>query len=85
MRVHLARALANAPELLLLEHPTARLEAEEGAALGHLVRSLVSAEGLAVLALTIDEDFAEAVATRVLRPDPRTGRVAPSGWRFWKR
>jgi len=80
-RCRLARALATAPALLLLEHANA-LVPEGSAALGRDIRALAKARGMAVLALTADEAFARAVADRVFVLDAATGRLDPRGsWR----
>lgn len=87
MRLHLARALALAPALLLLEHPTVSLEPRDRGALGTLVRAVAEAErNLTVLAVTQDRAFTDAAAARALKLDPGTGHVSPvsRGWRFWR-
>jgi polar amino acid transport system ATP-binding protein len=65
-RVAIARALAVDPPLLLMDEPTASLDADRRAELAALVRSLTS-QGRAVVVATHDEEFARAAATRVLR------------------
>lgn len=65
-RVAIARALAVDPPLLLLDEPTASLDAERRAELGGLLRSLVAERRTLVIA-THDADFARTWATRALR------------------
>jgi len=80
-RCRLARALATAPALLVLEHANA-LVADRAAVFGSEIAALARARGMAVLALTADEAFATAVADRVLALDAATGQLKPrSGWR----
>jgi ABC-type uncharacterized transport system ATPase subunit len=80
-RCRLARALATAPALLLLEHANA-LVPGGSAALGRGIGALAKARGMAVLALTADEAFARAVADRVLVLDAATGQLEARGaWR----
>jgi len=83
MRVHLARAVALRPQVLLLEHPTSSIAAH-GAAFGALVKRVADARGLDWFALSNDDAFARASGGRVLtlRPD---GQVRPSGawWSRW--
>ena len=82
-RCRLARALATAPALLVLEHANA-LVADRAAVFGSEIAALARARGMAVLALTADEAFANAVAARVLALDPATGHLqARGGWRRW--
>jgi len=77
MRIHLARALALSPRLLLMEHPTASLEAADRAALADDVRRVVEARGMTVLACSQDREFARRVATRHLQLHPGTGALNP--------
>ncbi|MCA0374337.1 MAG: ATP-binding cassette domain-containing protein [Gemmatimonadetes bacterium] len=72
-RVAIARALARDPQLLLLDEPTAALDAERRAALAATLRALAK-EGRALLLTTHDRGFAEEVADRVL--ELREGRTA---------
>jgi ABC-type sulfate/molybdate transport systems ATPase subunit len=84
-RVHLARALALAPRLLLLEHPTAAVPEPERALFGAVVARVCDARGLTVLAVTFDTAFAAAAAHRTLTLQPGTGQlvaVRRSWWRF---
>jgi ABC-type polar amino acid transport system ATPase subunit len=64
-RAAIARALALAPEALLMDEPTSALDDERVSALVTLLGGL-RAEGLALLVVTHDESFARAVAPRVL-------------------
>jgi ABC-type polar amino acid transport system ATPase subunit len=82
-RLRLGRALALQPRVLLLEHAAASIDRASVASLGHAVRSAAAGRGIALLSLGADEDFAAAVAGRVLRLDPATGRL--SGRRRWFR
>ena len=65
-RVAIARALAVDPPLLLMDEPTASLDAERRTELGALLRGLQRQHRTLVIA-THDEDFAREWATRVLR------------------
>lgn len=80
-RCRLARALATSPALLVLEHPNA-LVSEGADAWGREIAALARARGMALLALTADERFANAVAGTVFALDAATGRLTPrGGWR----
>ena len=82
---HLARALALNPRLLVLEHANA-VAGDAAAAFADLVVRVSFRRLLPVLALTADETFGRAVATRVYRLDPATGELrARSRWRRWFR
>ena len=65
-RVAIARALAVDPPLLLMDEPTASLDAARRGELLDLLRGLVR-EGRTLLIATHDEEFASVCASRVLR------------------
>lgn len=85
VRVHLARALATSPQVLLLEHITAPLPPAEGAALGRSLAAIADDRGLAWIAITEDDGFADALGGAVLKLDAASGDLAPAGrkWRLW--
>jgi len=58
-RVAVARALAASVELLLVDEPTARLDAENGRNVGELLRRAAHERGLAVVCATHDEELVE--------------------------
>ena len=74
-RLAIARALANAPTLLLADEPTGALDSEGGLEVLELFRRL-HAGGQAILLVTHDEEVA-APATRIIRM--RDGRVEDDG------
>src|SRR5262249_41503334 len=74
VRLRLGRALALDPAVLLLEHASAGLAAQDAVALGADVRAIATARGAAVIAVTADAGFAHAVAGRVLAWQPASGR-----------
>ncbi|HVZ73644.1 MAG TPA: ATP-binding cassette domain-containing protein [Polyangia bacterium] len=74
-RAAIARALALAPEALLMDEPTSALDPARVADLVTLLRGLC-ADGLALLVVSHDTDFARAVAGRVVTL--RDGRLAPA-------
>ena len=65
-RVAIARALAVDPPLLLMDEPTASLDAERRAELGQLLRRLID-QGRTLVVATHDEEFAREFASRVVR------------------
>ena len=65
-RVAIARALAVDPPVLLMDEPTASLDAGRRGELAATLRGLAG-EGRALLVATHDEDFARACAARVVR------------------
>jgi predicted ABC-type transport system involved in lysophospholipase L1 biosynthesis ATPase subunit len=81
-RVRLGRAIALDPAILILEHASARLSRDGVAALGTQLRAVAARRGIALVAATADETFANAVAGRVLTLEPATGRLKPHG-RGW--
>jgi predicted ABC-type transport system involved in lysophospholipase L1 biosynthesis ATPase subunit len=82
LRVRAGRAIALDPAIVLFEHASARLPREEIAAVGTGLRGVVARRGIALLALSADEEFAQAVATRVLTLEPASGHLKERrrGW-----
>jgi putative ABC transport system ATP-binding protein len=86
LRLHMARAVANGPEMLMLEHPTAQLaDSEASTRIGETLAKLSDTYGFGWIALTEDEAFAEAARGTVLELSPATGELAAPkrGWRSW--
>lgn len=84
LRVRLGRALAPDPSILLLDHPTATLSAQEASIFAADVRRVAASRPLATVVLTADRDFAEAAAANVLTLQPATGELRRlSGWKRW--
>jgi ABC-type sulfate/molybdate transport systems ATPase subunit len=81
-RIHLARAIALRPALLVLEHAGAELAADERLALADRIAEVVDAAGFAALVITKDDDFAKRAAHRALRLEAATGALKPikRGW-----
>jgi len=65
-RVAIARALANSPRLLIADEPTGQLDAETGAAVMQLLRSVVQTEGATAIISTHDPSL-QAMADGVIR------------------
>jgi predicted ABC-type transport system involved in lysophospholipase L1 biosynthesis ATPase subunit len=84
LRIHLGRALAVNPAVLLLEHPTARLPPGGPEAIGLTLQQVAAARRLAWVALTEDDGFARAAGGRRLRLKPATGELVEEGG-FWRR
>jgi ABC-type transporter Mla maintaining outer membrane lipid asymmetry ATPase subunit MlaF len=81
MQIRFGRALALDPVVVLLEHASAGLDANGTASLAESVRASAATRGTAVLSLGVDERFARAVASRVLRWEPATGTLRERrGW-----
>ena len=83
VRVRIARALALDPPVILLDHLTASLDRDDVVPIGEHVRSVAIRRGAAIVAVTADQPFADAVASRVLILDAATGRLSESrrsGW-----
>jgi ABC-type lipoprotein export system ATPase subunit len=79
MRAHLVRAVVLAPQLLVLEHPTAGLAKGEGKAFGEAVARVAAARSLAALIVSEDAEFAEHAASRRLVLHAATGQLKPRG------
>jgi ABC-type polar amino acid transport system ATPase subunit len=82
VRVRLGRAVALDPAVLLLEHASAAVETRGVQQLGADIAAVASARGAALVALSGDDAFARAVATRVLTLQPSTGvlKERRRGW-----
>ena len=78
LRVHLARAVALSPRLLIIEHPTARIAEDARARLAADIARVCDARRLTALIITNDDRFAQAVATRSLKLEAATGKA----WRW---
>jgi ABC-type transporter Mla maintaining outer membrane lipid asymmetry ATPase subunit MlaF len=81
-RIRMGRALALDPVILLMEHVSAGLTHADAAAFGTDARAVAARRGLAIVAVTVDEDFSRSVAARVLQWDAASGRLTESrrGW-----
>lgn len=77
VRAHLARAVALNPTILLIEHPTVDVADEQKVPLAHDIAMVVHGRGASALVMTMDVEFAEAVAHRSLALQPATGAVEP--------
>jgi putative ABC transport system ATP-binding protein len=81
-RVHLARALALDPALLIAEHPSATLPRATVTAYAADMARIARGRGLAVLAITGDRAFADALGGQTLTHEPATGALRPASvWR----
>jgi predicted ABC-type transport system involved in lysophospholipase L1 biosynthesis ATPase subunit len=79
MRVHLARALALEPTLLMAEHPSAALPRPAVAAFGADLARVAASRGLALVAITADETLARAIGGSRLELVPATGELRAPG------
>lgn len=61
MRIHLARALALGPRLLIAEHPSASLPRDTVSGFGADLGRAARARGLALLTITADDTLAKAI------------------------
>ena len=76
-RVAIARSMAMAPELILFDEPTSALDPLLVREVFQVIRDLAFADGMTMLLVTHDLDFARDVADRVIVMD--RGRIAISG------
>jgi len=79
MRVHLAKALALEPKLLIAEHPSAALPRPAVAAFGADLTKAAQARGLALVAVTADDALAKAIGGQRLELVPATGELRSPG------
>jgi ABC-type lipoprotein export system ATPase subunit len=82
-RAHLARGIAMGPELLVLEHPTASVAEPDRVPLAADFARVCERRGLAALAITLDEPFAKAFASRVLALNGATGELKEEKKGWW--
>ncbi|HEX6323377.1 MAG TPA: ATP-binding cassette domain-containing protein [Vicinamibacterales bacterium] len=75
VRVHLARALALDPRVLVLEHPTLRVDRADAPVLGASIARAAEGRALAVIALTDDEELARGMDAIRLKLESSTGKV----------
>ena len=85
VRLRLGRGLALNPGVLILEHASAGLSAEEAGALGADIRAIARRRGASVVTATVDRTFGRAVADRILEWEPATGRLTEQGAGRWFR
>lgn len=83
LRVHLARALALDPLVLLLEHPTARLDPAASGEFGAALRRVSESRGIGWVALTDDAGFAHTAGGTRLSLDAASGELRRDG--FWRK
>ena len=83
--VRLKRPLALDPGILLLEHPTAGVERDRVPALGSRIRAVSERRSAAVVAVTADQVFADALSGRTFQLEPATGRLTERGQNRWFR
>ena len=79
MRVHLARALALEPKLLIAEHPSAALPRDTVARFGADLARVAQSRGLALIAITADDVLAKAVGGQRLELIPASGELRAPG------
>jgi putative ABC transport system ATP-binding protein len=76
-RVSLARTLANRPQVLLLDEPTAALDEASKMGIEKLIVSLVRDHGLTCVMVTHDRDQGRRMCQRVILLE--AGRLVQSG------
>jgi len=83
-RLHLARALALNPAIVVLEHPTADLRDDRSRGeIGRALRRVSAARGIGWLAFDDDRVFAAESGGERWRLDGRTGEMTRQRW--WRR
>jgi ABC-type lipoprotein export system ATPase subunit len=83
MRVHLARALALEPKLLVAEHPSAALPRESVAGFGADLGQVARARNLGLIVVTADDSLAKAVGGARLELVAATGELRTMS-RIWR-
>lgn len=82
VRVHLARALAVSPQVLILEHITAALEPADATSLAQSLVTIADDRNLAWMAISEDDAFVTALGSPVLSLEPGSGDVKPFTQRY---
>lgn len=77
VRLHLARALAVTPQVLVLEHVTAPLAPDDATALGRSLVTIADDRRLAWIAISEDDAFVQALGGTVLKLEAGTGDLKP--------
>jgi len=85
VRLRLGRGLALDPGVLILEHASAGLSAQDAGDLGAAIRAIARRRGMAIVAATVDDTFARAVAGRILMWEPASGRLTEHRTGRWLR
>ncbi len=81
-QMHLARALAHQPQVLLLEHPTTSLGLL-GPKFGARLRTITDSRKLSMIAVTDDDQFAREAGASRCRVE-RDGAIRPAGFTLRK-
>ena len=84
VRVHLARALALGPSVLVLEHPTLNVEPSDVQALAASIAKATGDRHLAVLAISDDKELAKGLEGRRLQVKLATGGVSDLNRSWWR-
>jgi lipoprotein-releasing system ATP-binding protein len=79
MRAHVARALAQNPQLLIAEHPSATLPRDAAGPFGADLGRIARARGVALIVVTADEAVASALGGTRLVLDGATGNWRSPG------
>jgi ABC-type transporter Mla maintaining outer membrane lipid asymmetry ATPase subunit MlaF len=86
VRIRIARALALNPSILLFEHSSATLPRAAVPSFGREILAIAEKRAAAAIALTMDTEFASAVAPKTLTLDAATGRITEARaakFKFW--
>ncbi len=75
-RVALARSLVTRPDILLMDEPFGRLDAQTRSTMHEQLLEIHRARGLAILLVTHDVEEAVVLAQRIIVLSPRPGRIA---------
>ena len=66
-RAAIARACMLAPEILCFDEPTSALDEQSALEVTRIIQSLANQDGLGILVVTHDEQFARRTGTRLVR------------------